>query len=335
MKSTKIIAISLILLPFFFSSQLALASDPPPYPGERVKGKESLIKVAAIQIEPHIGDKEYNLRKMTDFIDKAAAQGAKLIVLPELANTGYVFNSREEAFSLAETVPGGPTTDLLINKAKEKNIYIATGISEREGKVLYNSAVLVGPGGYIGKYRKSHIWDEEKIFFEPGNLGFPVFDLPLGRVGIMICYDGWFPEVTRILKLQGADLVLNPTNWVYVPGVITEEKPVSPDMHSAFAHANSMFIISADRIGKERGVPFLGLSNIAGPSGTIKRASWNKEEIITSEINVIDARYTIWTKFADLLRDRRIDLYDVLLGYRGFPHAGIITTPVPLPVKPK
>jgi len=307
--------LSIIILVIFWS-QICIAGDSPPYPGERVKGKESLIKVAAIQIEPHIGDKDFNLKKMTEFIDKAAHQGAKLIVLPELANTGYIFNSREEAFSLAEPVPGGHTTELLIKKANERNIYIASGITEIDGKVLYNSSVLVGPKGYIGKYRKNHLWDEEKIFFEHGNLGFPVFDLPFGRVGMMICYDGWFPESTRILRLQGADIIINPTNWVYVPGVITEKKPISPDMHSSFAHVNAVFIISADRIGTERGCTFLGLSNIAGPNGTIKRASWDKEEIITAEINVIDARYTIWTKFADLLRDRRTDIYDIMLGYK-------------------
>jgi len=219
--------------------------------------------------------------------------------------------------SLAEPVPGGATTDLLVKKAREKNLYICSGITELGGKVLYNSAVLVGPEGYIGKYRKVHLWDEEKIFFEHGDLGFPVFDLPFGRVGIFICYDGWFPETTRILRLQGVDVALNPTNWVYVPGVITEEKPISADMHSAFAHCNAMFIVSCDRIGTERGCTFLGLSNIAGPNGTIKRATWDKEEIIVADINVIDARYTIWTKFADLIKDRRIDLYDVLLGYEG------------------
>jgi N-carbamoylputrescine amidase len=318
MKHMRLLAtVAMVMSLVIFGAQLSLAADPPPYPGERVKGKESPITVAAIQIEPHVGDKDYNLKKMAEFIDKAADQGATLLVLPELANSGYIFNSREEAFSLAEPVPGGPTTDFLIEKAKERNLYIVSGIDEIDGNVLYNSAVLVGPEGYIGTYRKNHLWDEEKLFFEHGNLGFPVFDLPFGRVGMMICYDGWFPETTRILRLQGADIVLNPTNWVYVPGVITEEKPVSPDMHSAFAHANSMFIISADRVGLERGCTFLGLSNIAGPGGTVKRAAWNKEEIITAEINVIDARYTIWTKFADLLKDRRTDLYDMMLGYEG------------------
>jgi N-carbamoylputrescine amidase len=308
MKQIRLFAtIAMIMSLVVFGTQLSFAADPPPYPGERVKGKESLITVAAIQIEPHVGDKDYNLLKMDEFIDKAADQGATLLVLPELANSGYIFNTREEAFSLAEPVPGGPTTDFLIKKAKERNLYIVAGIDEIDGGLLYNSAVLVGPEGYIGTYRKNHLWDEEKIFFE----------LPFGRVGMMICYDGWFPESTRILRLQGADIVLNPTNWVYVPGVITEEKPVSPDMHSGFAHANSVFIISADRVGLERGCTFLGLSNIAGPTGTIKRASWNNEEIITAEINVIDARYTIWTKFADLLKDRRTDLYDVMLGYGG------------------
>lgn len=309
--------IVMIMLLVIWGAGISMAQSPPPYPGERVKGKEALIKVAACQIEPHIGDKDYNLKKMVEFIDEAANQGATVILLPELANTGYIFNSRAEAFALAEPVPGGRTTDLLIKKAKERNLYICSGITELDGKVLYNSSVLVGPKGYIGTYRKNHLWDEEKIFFEHGNLGFPVFDLPFGRVGMFICYDGWFPETTRILRLQGVDLALNVTNWVYVAGLIDENKPISPDMHSAFAHANSMFIVSCDRVGLERGCTFLGLSNIAGPGGTIKRASWNKEEIITAEINLTDARYTSWTKFADLLKDRRTDIYDVILGYKG------------------
>lgn len=309
--------IVMIMLLVIWGAQISMAQSPPPYPGERVKGKEALIKVAACQIEPHVGDKDYNLKKMIQCIDDAANQGATVIVLPELANSGYIFNSRAEAFSLAEPVPGGPTTDLLIKKAKERNLYICSGIDELDGKVLYNSAVLVGPTGYIGKYRKNHLWDEEKIFFEAGNLGFPVFDLPFGRVGMFICWDGWFPETTRILRLQGVDLCLNPTNWVYFAGVIDENHQRSPEMHSAFAYANSMFIVSCDRIGLERGCTFLGLSNIAGPNWTIKRASWNKEEIITAEINLTDARYHSYTKFSDLLRDRRTDVYNVLLGYKG------------------
>jgi len=115
MKPIRFICImSTIMLLLIFGSQICIAETPPPYPGERVKGKEAVIKVAACQMEPHIGDIDYNLNKMIEFIDKAADQGATLIVLPELANTGYMFNSREEAFSLAEPVPNGPTTNLLM-----------------------------------------------------------------------------------------------------------------------------------------------------------------------------------------------------------------------------
>ena len=301
----------------------ALAQEVPPYPGERVKGKEAFIKVAAAQFEPHIGDKARNLAKMLELVDRAADQGVKLVVLPELANSGYIFNSKEEALALSEPVPGGETTNKLIAKAKEQNIYIVFGIDERgDGYRLYNSAALVGPEGYIGKYRKLHLWDEEKIFFEPGDLGLPVFDLPFGRLGMMICYDGWFVETSRILRLQGADIIANPTNWIYVPGVITPEKPLAPNLHDSLAHANKVFIVSADRIGTERNQPFLGLSNIAGPRGGLARASFDREEIITAEINLIDARYTIFTRLADGLRDRRVDVYAPLLGYQAMPDPG-------------
>ncbi|MCX5899518.1 MAG: hydratase, partial [Proteobacteria bacterium] len=176
----------------------------PPYPGERDPGKESLVKVAALQMEPHIGDKDYNMAETLKIIDKAGKMGAKLMVLPELCNTGYIFNSREEAFALSEEVPEGPCTEEWIKKAKEYNAYICAGITEREGNNLYNSVVVVGPDGYIGTYRKMHLWNEEKLWFEPGNLGFPVFDLPFGKIGCRICYDVWFPETTRILAAQGA-----------------------------------------------------------------------------------------------------------------------------------
>lgn len=157
---------------------------------ERVRGRESLVRVAAIQMEPRVGDKAGNVERQLALIAEAAAQGVRLMVLPELGNTGYIFNTRDEVAELAEPVPGGPTSAAWIEACREHDVYVCAGIAERDGGRFYNAAALIGPGGHIGTYRKVHLWDEEKLFFEPGDLGLPVFHLPFGRVGVMICYDG-------------------------------------------------------------------------------------------------------------------------------------------------
>ena len=191
----------------------------------REPGHESVVKVAAIQTRAHTGDKEGNTRQALDAVRRACWDGVRLVVLPELGNSGYVFNSREEVAELAEPI-GGETTQLWLEAAREHDVYICGGFLEVEARRFYNAALLVGPDGLIGHYRKVHLWDEEKLFFEPGDLGLNVFNLPFGRVGIMICYDGWHPEVARILKLKGADIILDPTCWVLVPDLVTPENPV-------------------------------------------------------------------------------------------------------------
>jgi len=289
----------------------------PEYPGRRVKGREALIKVAAIQLEPHVGDLEYNLNNSVELIRKAARDGVKLMVLPELCSSGYMFNSRAEAMAVAQPVPDGPTVQAWLAAARDGDCYIVGGVAEREGNKCYNTAALVGPEGYIGKYRKIHLWDEEKLFFEPGDLGLPVFHLPFGRVGIMICYDGWHPEVARILALQGADIICDPTCWVLVEGLIDLENPISPWVHAAAAHVNGLFMICADRCGTERGCTFLGNSCVVGPTGFLtKRGSVDRQEILSAEVNLTAARYRHWTDLADPFADRRVDVYDRLLGYR-------------------
>ena len=288
---------------------------------ERVEGVESLLTVAAVQFCPLLGEGERNRKKITQLIDEAFDQKAQLVVTPELGNSGFVYNSRSEALQNAEPIPGGPTVSALEDVAKKGNGYIVSGMLEKERDLLYNSAVLLGPKGYIGKYRKNHLWDIEKTFNEPGNMGFPIFELPFGRIALCICYDGWFPEVSRIYQVQGADLICDPTNWVVVPNVITPENPLSPYVHMAQAHMNNLFMICADRIGVERGVAFLGNSCICGPAGFIKGpASHDKEETLIAEINLMDARRKVWTPFNHIVRDRRIDLYDEILGYDGEPY---------------
>jgi predicted amidohydrolase len=286
--------------------------------GERIKGRESICKVAAIQTDPRLRDKKSNIQRQIEMIETATRQGSLLMVLPELGNTGYVFNSRAEILELAEEVPDGLTCQSWIKASRDLGIYICGGFAEREDHDCYNSAILVGPNGFIGKYRKTHLWDEEKLFFEPGNLGFPIFHLPFGRVAMMICYDGFFPEVARILALQGADIICDPTAWPVVPDADTPEKPISPLIHLASANVNGVFIVCADRIGTERGCTFLGNSCVVGPSGFISGpASSNREEIVSAEINIVQSRYKQTSPLSDRMADRRSDLYDYWLGYYG------------------
>ena len=285
--------------------------------GSRKEGAEALVRIACIQMEPKVGQKQANVDKSLAFIERAADQGARLIVLPELANSGYVFESREEAFELAEAIPDGPTARAWAKAAKQRGLTIVAGIAEREGSVLFNSAAILGPDGHIGTFRKVHLWNEENLFFEPGNLGFPVFATPIGRIGAMICYDGWFPEGHRLLALQGADLICIPTNWVPIPGQDPRREAMANILCMAAAHSNSVFIAAADRVGTERGQPFLGESLIVSYTGwpVAGPASSTDEEIIFADVNLSDARRKRnWNDYNQVLRDRRQDVYDEMLG---------------------
>ena len=282
------------------------------------KGRhEAEIRIACIQMEPKVGRKKANVAKSLELLGKAAGRGAKLAVLPELANSGYVFETREEAFALAEKIPRGPTTQAWCAAAAEHDLHIVAGIAEREGQTLFNSAVVIGPEGYIGTFRKVHLWNEENLFFEPGNLGFPVFHTPIGRIGAMICYDGWFPEGYRLLALQGADLICVPTNWVPIPGQDSKREAMANILCMAAAHSNSVFVAAADRVGRERGQPFIGQSVIVSYTGwpIAGPASSKEEEIIYADANLSDARRSRnWNEYNQVLRDRRSDVYDEMLG---------------------
>jgi predicted amidohydrolase len=278
---------------------------------------EALVKIACIQMEPIVGEKERNVRRTLDLVQRAAAQGARLIVLPELCNSGYVFESREEAFALAEEVPNGPTCTAWTEMAHTHGLHLVAGITERDGSVLYNAAVVIGPSGHVGTFRKVHLWNEENLFFEPGNLGFPVFRTPLGRIGTFICYDGWFPESYRLCALQGADIVCIPTNWVPIPGQPEEREAMANILCMAAAHANSMFVAAADRVGVERCQPFIGQSIIVSYTGWPigGPASPDREETIYADANLADARRKRnWNEYNQVLRDRRTDVYDEMLG---------------------
>ncbi len=275
------------------------------------------ITVAAVQMRPNIGSKDANVEHSLELIAQAANADSRLIVLPELCNSGYVFESREEAFSLAELIPSGPTCSKWISTAAKLNCYIVAGISERDGDALYNASVVIGPDGFIGKFRKVHLWNKENLYFEPGNLGFPVFKTAIGRIGTFICYDGWFPEAYRLCALQGADIICVPTNWVPIPGQDEQREAMANILVMAGAHANSVYIVAADRVGIEREQPFIGQSVIVSYTGwpISGPASADAEEIIYAEVDLSEARAKRnWNEFNQVMRDRRTDTYDEMLG---------------------
>ncbi len=269
------------------------------------------LRVSCIQFEPHFGAVAANIARASDLIRAAATEGSALIVLPELASTGYVFESEAEAAALSEPVPDGPTTRAWAALAAELGVHIVAGIAEKAGETLYNAAVIVGPEGYLGTYRKAHLWDQENVFFAKGDLGFPVFDTTLGKVGVAICYDGWFPETFRQLTLGGAEIVCIPTNWVPMPDQPAGEAAMANTLHRAAAHTNGIFIACADRVGVERGQPFEGQSLIIGPKGwpLAGPASRDETETLSAVVDLDEAGRKDLNTFNSLLRDRRTDIY--------------------------
>ncbi len=286
--------------------------------------RKSAVRVAVIQFAPEVGvaNLESNAAAVADRLEQAVGEGANLIVLPELATSGYCFDTRAEAFAHAEPVPGGRSVSAWGALARKYGTYIVGCLPECDGERLFDTAVLVGPKGFVGKYRKTHLWNQEKLFFTPGDLGFPVFDTKIGRIGLLVCWDIWFPETARLVAQQGADMICVPTGWVWTPGPLRDAGGVCMPAYltMAAAHSNNVFIATADRVGTERGVGFLGNSLIAGTNGwPLGRICGPDEDtILYADIDLVQARSApIWNDLNDLHRDRRTDLYDQMLGYRG------------------
>lgn len=282
----------------------------------------SPVRVSVVQFDPQVGTdhRSANLRRSLELATEAVNGGANLIVLPELSSCGYFFANRQDAFDHAEVIPNGPSVRAWIDFACRHRVYLAAGLNEIDGRQLFNTALLLGPDGLIGKYRKAHLWNLEKLWFTPGNTGFPVFDTLIGRIGLLICWDIWFPEVPRILSQQGADIICSLNNWAWTPAPLFDEagKCMASYLTMTAAHVNNVFIAAASRIGEERDARYLGCSLIAGTNGWPigKVASANREEILYADIDLSSARSApIWNSLNDLQRDRRVDLYDQTLGY--------------------
>lgn len=253
-----------------------------------------------IQFCPILGNPEKNMEKLESLFQQVSS-GTNLIVIPELANSGYNFESKEQAFELAEDIAKSSFVEFLIELARSKNVYIVSGINEKEKDKLYNSSVLVGPHGYIGKYRKIHLFMNEFDFFEKGNLGLPVFDIGFCKLGMLICFDWIFPEVWRMLALKGADVIAHPSNLVL---------PYAQQAVPVHGMINRTFNITANRIGTERDITFSGKSIISDPLGkTMITAASDKEEVSIVELDLSLSRNKQITTRNHVMRDRRPKIY--------------------------
>ena len=265
----------------------------------------SLIQAGFLQTNPEFGAVAANRNRARHLWGDRKAD---LLVLPELFNTGYQFKSLDEAQGLSEPLPDGPTTRFLMDWARESGMTLVAGLAEQEGDALYNSAVIVGPRGFIGKFRKAHIFDTENNFFQPGNLPFTVFDTGFAKIGIMICFDWRFPETARTLALQGADLIAHPANLVL---------PHCPQAMITRCLENRVYAVTADRVGAEERISgellnFIGQSQAVDPDGNVLvRASGDREEAHVVEVDLEKARDKMINGRNDLFADRREDLYRV------------------------
>ena len=260
------------------------------------------MKIGFVQFKPLFGEIDGNLERVEKLIMQTDAD---LLVLPELFSTGYLFRSKQEALSLSEEVPQGKTTQALCEFAREKGAFIVGGLAERDRGRAFNSAVLASPEGYIGKYRKMHLFSEEKLWFDPGNGGFSVYDIGVCRVGIMICFDWFFPEAMRILSLMGADLICHPANLVM---------PFCQDAMKTRCLENHIFAVTANRTGTEtrgeKSLFFTGRSQITGIDGRILcRAGEGSEEVQSVEIDPESARDKKLNDYNNLFADRRPGFY--------------------------
>ncbi|UCB43211.1 MAG: carbon-nitrogen hydrolase family protein [Dehalococcoidales bacterium] len=276
------------------------------------------VKVAAVQMEPKLKKNDENLEKITLRIREAAGEGAELIVFPECALSGYMFNNRKEALPYAETIRG-PVTERLTELCHELGVHVVVGMLEVDGDQCFNVAILVGPQGLVGKYRKTHLpFLGVDRFLDQGNEPFQVYRTPIGNIGLHICYDCNFPETARVMALQGADILALPTNWP------TGRGNISLYVVNTRALENLVHVVAADRVGVERGSTFLGMSKIARAGGdTLAEGSRDSEEILYAEVRLAEARQKrIVIKPGefelDFIGDRRPELYGRIT-YLGVP----------------
>ncbi len=277
----------------------------------------SVVRIGTIQMSC-VADKAANLSKTMEQIRIAASKGAQIICLQELFTSLYFCDVEDhDNFLLAEAIPG-PSTDALSKIASELNVVIIASLFEKRAQGLYHNttAVIDADGSYLGKYRKMHIPDDpgyyEKFYFTPGDTGYKVFKTRYATVGVLICWDQWYPEASRITALMGAEILFYPTaiGWAHRQDAETniEQYNAWQTIQRSHAVANGVPVVSVNRVGDEGEMKFWGGSFIANPFGTLLyKASHDDEETVVTEIDMARSEYyrTHWP----FLRDRRIDSY--------------------------
>ncbi|HWG37380.1 MAG TPA: nitrilase-related carbon-nitrogen hydrolase [Terriglobales bacterium] len=261
------------------------------------------MRLALVQLEPELLRVEANLAAALAAMQPLEAD---LYLLPELFPSGYTFTAAAEVERAAEPADAGPSYAAMAAFARERGAHVAYGFAERGGdRKLYNSANLVGPTGLIGTYRKIHLFGRETLFFQPGGEAAPVWELPFGRVGMMVCFDWYFPEMTRSLALRGAELVLQPANLVL---------PHCPQAMITRSLENRVFTATCDRVGREvNGAVehrFIGQSQAVSPRGEVLvRLSGERAETAVVEMDLAAARSKRVGDYNDLFGQRREELY--------------------------
>jgi predicted amidohydrolase len=268
-------------------------------------------KIAGVQMDCRLGAVADNLAVMRQHLSEAAAAGARLVIFPECALSGYCFASRAEAWPHAQPVPG-PATQVLGEDCRRLGVWVALGMLERAGDDLFNACALVGPDGSAVTYRKIHLpFLGVDRFTTPGNRPFAVHELGGLRVGMNICYDGSFPESSRVLMLLGADLILLPTNWP------SGARSTVCHLVQSRALENHLYYAAVNRIGEERGFRFLGSSRIVACNGELLAAAEEGEQVLFAEIDPTMARNKHIVRIPgeyelDRMRDRRPEMYGPL-----------------------
>jgi 5-aminopentanamidase len=269
------------------------------------------VRVACCQRRPRFGDLEWNRAILRRAIREAADEGARLIILPELCTTGYAFHSAAEARGLAQPAVGGALDDW-IEEAGRVDAVIVGGFAEVDASgALFNSAAVVDASAVVAVYRKTHLWDFERDVFEPGTAPPPVVDTRIGRVGVSVCYDLFFPELTRGLALRGADILVVPTNSPRPSAGAPPRDNIGVSIARAAAHVNRVFVAVCDRHGDERGRSWVGRSTIVDPDGEIIAGPpGDRECTLLADCDLMTARDKRWAGTSnDVFGDRRPEVY--------------------------
>lgn len=275
------------------------------------------VRIAAAQMDPKLGKTKENLETILRMTREAAANKANLVIFPECCLTGYVYKSKAEALPYVDNIPG-VSTEKVASLCKELNVYVVYGLLEKSGDKMYNALAFVGPEGVIGGYRKNHLpYLGIDRFVDLGDKGFPVFDTPIGKIGMHICYDLQFPESARVMGLGGADIIILSTNF---PRGRAEKLNC---MVRTRAIENKVHVASSDRVGNERGFDFDGGSTIVNAKGDVlATASGDKEEIIYADVSLAEARQKRHVFIPgeweiDNIASRRPELYGAITKKKG------------------